>query len=170
MNSLSAELVRVVQVSLGQHGSTALAVVLGVLALLAAALVVNFVGEIFGCKLVNSSRASLVVLATAVVLLGAAALIGVYMCSRISSAAAARWLPLTAAVVAFLAVVLPLARLILKAGYFQALFTMGLSLAAAAALVAVVNAAIGMTKAGESSVGDSIGRLLDRERLKEGIR
>lgn len=170
MSSLSTEWARIVQICLGNPGSVVLGIVLGILGVAAAGLIVRFVGEVFGCKVVSSGRTVLVLLLTAVALLGAAVLTAALVCPKISHAAVARWLPAVAAAVALLAVVLPLTRLILKAGYFQALFTVGLSLMAAAVVVALVNAGARMAKAGSGSLEGSANRLLERERIKDGIR
>ncbi len=170
MNTFLSELYNVIQSLLDEPSSPLWVAILVFLALVAAALVVRFTGEIFGCKVVTHMRVVITLAAMTGLLLTTAAATRLWIRQHTENPDFVRWMPLAAAVMVFLVIVIPVTCHTLRAGYFAAFLTLGLSLAAAAAIVTVSHAAGRACRAGTQSLRDSGVRILERERLKDAIR
>lgn len=152
MHAILPELGRIFKASMGNPESTIMLVVCAILAIVAAGVVLKLVAEPFGCKMVNANRVMLLLGVVVVLAFVAAVVTGAFVVPRMAASAVAPWLPLIVAVVIVLAGAVPLGCLILKAGYFQALFSLLLSMAAAAALVTAAHYGMGAVKAGGKSI------------------
>ncbi len=133
----------------------------------------GFVFALFNISAAMGSTMATPLRVLGVAVVGAALVMGAAVATRLYLAPILRaspmlpWLPLVLAVLVLLLLVAPLAKSILSSGYFEAVFALMLSMAAAAAVVVMARAGFNAFREGDKGFDkthrrrDSINRVID---------
>lgn len=148
MNELKTEVLSILNAILGSPKDSVELGALIVAALLGGILFLKIVGRLLKYPMADFGRSAVVVLTGAAVSLAAVAAFNVYAVPAIDNPAVARYTPIAIVAVILLAGVLPLACFLLKSRYLQTLAGVILSIAAAAAIVLLVQYAFGAFREG----------------------
>lgn len=124
-------------------------VVVGILGLIIG---IRVIGSLLGCAMADWGRGTGAVLVTTGLLLSALIAVNLYVLPSVSQAALKYTILGASLVIVFLGAAVPLSRLIIRGKYTQVLFTLLLSITAAAALMMVTRAGFHTARAGEKGI------------------
>lgn len=140
MNAWKAEILRIVRLATNSPESMPELVTLLILAAITFVIVLCKVGNALKFSMTDMKRSAgvLAIGLPAIILIVAA--VNLYLAPHVADEDLRRWVPIVSTAVTLLAIVIPAVCLLHRAPYFQALFAILLSIAAAGAVILLVHA------------------------------
>jgi carbon starvation protein CstA len=142
MNLWIAECLKIVRITLGNPTSNmelGVFIALGAIALVFA---IHKIADLLGAHQASTIRATLITIISVAVMLAAVAAVNIYVTPKLAHHhTICKYLPIATAVVVFLVVSTPMMCLIQKTSYLSGFFSLVLSVAVAAVIVALASAA-----------------------------
>jgi positive regulator of sigma E activity len=151
MNNWQTEIIKIAKLVLGNAGkaSDMEIIVCLIVAILAFTLVFKWLAKSFGATMADNGRIFLVTGIGILLLVAATAAINIYLVPTLKNPLIIKWLPLVVCGLITLVVIIPLICFLLKAKYFQSLFSCLLSICAIAGIVMLVHGAFGAIQQGD---------------------
>jgi len=109
-------------------------------AVVAAVIILKWVGKALGASMTDNGRAGFVVILGVVLALASTAALNIYVLADAKNEVLIKWLPIGTCCLILLAIVTPTATFLLKAKYFQALVSILLAIAGAIGIVILTHA------------------------------
>jgi hypothetical protein len=151
MNIWRDEVLKIINQMMGNAGKPADAEVIVCLitAILGAIIILKWAGKALGASMTDNGRVSFMVVLGSALGLASTAALNIYVLTGTKNALLIQWLPIGVFGLIILAIVTPLAAFMLKAKYFQALFSILLAIGAAVGIVILTHAGFDALKQGD---------------------
>jgi len=149
MDVWKAEILRIIRLAAGNPESITELVTVLISAAAVCVIVLNIVGNVLKFPMADKKRSALVLTIGLLSMTLIIMAVNLYVVPRLASESLLVWVPIVSATVTMLAIVIPSACLLCRAPYFKALFTVLLSVAAAWAVMLLVQAGFSAVHGGE---------------------
>lgn len=149
MGVWKVEISRIIRLATGNPESITELVTVLIIAAGACVIVLNIVGNLLKFPMINMKRSIWILAIGLLAVIVVTTAVNLYLAPHLANESLRRWLPVVAATVVLLAIIVPSACLLYNAPYFKALFSVLLSVAAAWAVMLLVQAGLSAVRGGE---------------------